>query len=598
MTTQAVDYLVLGNCQSVHLSRELRARRKSVANFIMSYPGLFSSLDLNEQKRRLQGRIGSRLYTTAVRSGLILPEPSLSDLKRVRPKRICCTVLHPRNIYEYDENCYFSSNVDIEKKMDGLPFALDNYAKIQPAESYVEGYASLMNRLTESFPGVPITVLVRASAFPDLFENATCWLGQWPMIREEFIEKVSAGWREQVRLIHFDAVVERLLTDDRFFENLEYVHIAGKRCVDMEHLPQPLWDEVTDAVEAGNAIPLENNGDDFDPGCFVPLKDLADFTTHVLTAQAFASLGDKTQFLAQFSAACSCGSVRRKSLVNLMVSGLDLGVPLDFMRDKAEGILRLLSVKDRDRLYTALGKALSFRGRYEEAHSLFGRVLEPASDTLIALGVLWREQKKYENALECFERVIQTSGGPSSCRKAVLEFVITAYQSGQKELAFQYIAKFSDNPASAPMPSGVEMIPIESLGWQDALVIGTAPLLTVDYLLAQLLEHGVNPGLLTRSVESFKDKVPADMMYKLPKGRFSYANHQLSDAFFSCYWDGVIVTVADLTSLHDYANILELCQHIKTRKIMFYATSQVLGQYCASSLLQYKDAVIEAARGM
>ena len=154
---------------------------------------VFAPAPMARGKARMLQYLSEEKYRALVKSGDLLLQPSLLDLRRVQPRAVLVNLFHEGACYLHrsrDTMLYRQNRFKppLERTLE------TEYLPIDLAEPYMERFAGFVLQLRQTLPGVPILVLGRALTFPYYGDNIGfySYLEEWNTLQNS--AQALYGW--------------------------------------------------------------------------------------------------------------------------------------------------------------------------------------------------------------------------------------------------------------------------------------------------------------------------------------------------------------------------------------------------------------------
>ncbi|MDD3311774.1 tetratricopeptide repeat protein [Pseudodesulfovibrio sp.] len=561
------DYLVLGNCQSSRIATRLTGRH-SVKNYILSYPGFFPNAGIDIQRECLIEAFGETLYRIYMKSGIVLPIPSLGDLIKHDYKNIVITIPHKRVIHKIGD-AYLGSNFNVSK----LGIECDQY---EPPMGYVDSYVNLIDQLKSAYPSSRLTVVVRASG--KWFQDGlcTCWFDDWADHVEEFNRKVLNNSRfDGLRFVFLDDFIPACPGRDS--ESYETIYVDGRKVVDVEHLPGAIWDDVVkEIVSSRPAAGREVAREPYDK--FIPLKDFTEFKATCTLARLLVNSGMAEEAFRVYEIATRCSSFRVIDLAGA-TCGILQYYNWDACCEALRDVIGKVGEGDADFLFERIYSFLIDANRFEEAEAVFLRAKARSFSLLQSRGVYFRKNGQYDEALEAFNKAENVARDVDSRNTAIQEQSVTLFENARFDASLRNLERIT--PKTSLLDGhAVVWVGGDAADVRDCLLIGTAPTLLTGFLVDRLMGLGGRVSLLgsSRTPDSIREKV--DFFAPLPGGKIERGmalDASLSALRGKAFTATVIATSGIKVEL--YANVHDFAAMFKAESIYYYSMSQLLHRY-------------------
>ncbi|MDD4730625.1 MAG: hypothetical protein PHX58_01690 [Desulfovibrio sp.] len=569
------DYLVLGNCQSRRIASRL-ARDFTVKNYLLSYPGFFPTVRLPQQKEFLVKTFGTATYRAFLKSGILLPIPSVNDLTEHSYEHIVLTIPHKRNIYEFGDGIFLGANVDIKR------FGI-LCTRHHPRKEYVDSFQQLIKTLQHLFPAATLTIVLRASARYVREERSTCWFYDWQEYVEEFDAKILSGLSHpRIRFVFLDTFLAQ------YSGPLENLYIDGNRVVDVEHLPGKIWDAVAREVAhpglKGEEPPASLQRED---NLFEPLVDYQTFLALCGMTQFHGLQGSTDKAVAYYQQALQCHSFRPHDLANAMASLLGT-LDQQTVLGHAETMLQSMQLADTASVYKKLYSTLIDLNQLENAEHLFSRLPRGDAETLLARGVHFRKYGNPPSALQSFYAAEQAANEQEIANTAIQEQSVTLFEQGEHQNAIANLRRASRNKSFLEQ-GNFAWSDISTFQKKRCVIIGAAPNILVAFLLDKLQSVCSSCTLITQKNFPAQLCREVDSLTPLPDGRLESASAQESrfEPIKAIKHELAVIPVTGF-NVSRYANVSDFTSHLSSAAVYFYSMQQIIHGYHLDQLFRLR----------
>jgi hypothetical protein len=576
-----IMYLVLGNCQSQFIKNHL-GKRAETKNFIVSYPNVFSERTIAQQREYLTRVVGEKATRLLLSSGVLLPLPSKKDYAALEPDVVVVTIFHPRNLYRLGKGIIMGTSLT-EADIQELPEQLQGlYSSPVRTTAYSKAFHSYVRWLTKFFPRARIVLVSRTHSAADIFPRRVCSFKEWrfedaPMHR--CLERLCA---EGVGVIELEQLIRGHRKESLFMDELNYQYVDGEKRVDVEHLPEVIWEETARMIEMGHwnsqvekrtflpiAAPAAGPEQEEKQG----LRDNERVNPLVLP---FLQIMAPERVPPILDRALNARSVSLTTMKRLVVPSLQ-SLGFATFRERIQDKVAAMTTRDRDELFTTVADRAKRLGLNEDAVAAMCELSELNVDTVQLYGSLLRRASRHEMALSAYHKYMQTCRDSDKAYNIICaETAVTLYELGRFDEAWSYIRRLRRIETSPAVLWGVVAVSTESLRGDDVIVIRSGPQMVLDVLIRSLAGVAGTVSLLTTSSLPHHEAL-FDNIYKVSnKMPLSEQQEEIVKQLSPLgFWDTAVVLCYDPDNLESHEKIIETVRRLPVGRILFYSSRQV-----------------------